>query len=660
MARPDTDSRVAGGADSSDRPTLCARGRLTRGDLGILIAYSAIVCGIAVVSGRPLSLHEAVLPQTARSMFADHDFVVPKIDAKRPGTVEATMPPAPWLENPPLPQWCTVAVASLFGRCDSEAIVRLGPTLVSIGAVLSVAWIGALWFGRGIGVLCGLAMATTLEFTRYSWSSEDEIYLCGVMAAVMALFVKNEFALANEGWTKQSATPQARLGLGRVLFGKRSWWLLAFFVALGVTNLVKGLLFGAVMAGAPIAVFLLGTRDFRRIAKYVWVWGILAYTLVMFAWPVAIYARYPDVTDLWFFDLGGRVNGSYTVTNAPLWYYPVNLLWMCAPWTVLVPFGLKATWKRCWNESASPERFLWCWAFVVPIVFSIPGGKHHHYLLHALSPWAIFGILGAVELRRIFANLPRLLSRPSLSLLTVGLPAVIVLLIFHAKIPGPSWFPYALMVAAPVVAYLATWGTLDSNARRGAAIVFALLAVAYCGSHLYSAQYLDRYRDDVTFLKAVRDRADREQLPVFVDMGTHPFHGHLGMFYQRDSATLLHDLTFLDAAEIHAPEILLVSLSFEQEHLKHWGNVEQLDQSATSDRGVPQGGKLTLYRLKFRKDIQRVAVHDLRISPLQAMHRRPGPKVPYEDQVILGEPGPMPKSRVTPVGYRDSDERNVQ
>ena len=199
-----------------------------RGDLGILIAYSAIVCGIAVVSGRPLSLHEAVLPQTARSMFADHDFVVPKIDAKRPGTVEATMPPAPWLENPPLPQWCTVAVASLFGRCDSEAIVRLGPTLVSIGAVLSVAWIGALWFGRGIGVLCGLAMATTLEFTRYSWSSEDEIYLCGVMAAVMALFVKNEFALANEGWTSQSADAASAARPGSSALRQ------AFVVAVGV------------------------------------------------------------------------------------------------------------------------------------------------------------------------------------------------------------------------------------------------------------------------------------------------------------------------------------------------------------------------------------------------------------------------------------------
>jgi 4-amino-4-deoxy-L-arabinose transferase-like glycosyltransferase len=384
------------------------------------------------------------------------------------------------------------------------------------------------------------------------------------------------------------------------------------------------------------------------------VWGVLAYTIVMFAWPVAIVARYPDVTDLWFFDLGGRVNGSYTVTNAPLWYYPVNLLWMCAPWTILVPFGLWATWKRCWNEPTSPERFLWCWAFVVPIVFSIPGGKHHHYLLHALTPWSILGILGAVELRRIVALLPQLFRRPSLSLVTIGVPAVVALWILHSKIPGPSWLPYALMIAAPAIAYLATWGTLDSNTRRGAVIAFGLLLVAYCGGHLYSAQYLDRYRDDVAFLKGVRDRADREHLPVFVDMGTHPFHGHLGMFYQHDNATLLHDLTFLEAAEIHAPEILLVSLSFEQEHLKHWGAVETLDQSPTIDRGVPQQGKLTLYRLKFRPGMKRVAVHDVRISPLQAMHRRPGPKIPYDDEVTLGEPGPVPSSLI---GYHEVDEK---
>jgi 4-amino-4-deoxy-L-arabinose transferase-like glycosyltransferase len=655
MADPNSENRGRGAVESPDQPALCVNGRLTRGDLCLLTAYSTIVFGIAIVSGRPLSLHEAVLPQTARAMLADHDFVVPKMDAKRPGTVEATMPPAPWLENPPLPQWCTVAVASLFGRCDSEAIVRIGPTLVSIGAVLAVAWMAALWFGRGIGVLSGLAMATTLEFTRYAWSSEDEIYLCAVMAAVMALFVKNEFGLANEGWTSRSTTPQPRLTLRHVLFGGRSWWLLAFFCALGVTNLVKGLLFGAVMAGAPIAVFLLATRDFRRIVKYAWVWGILAYTVIMFAWPLAIYARYPDVTDLWFFDLGGRVSGNYTVTNAPLWYYPVNLLWMCAPWTVLVPFGLWATAKRCWNEPTSPERFLWCCAFIVPIVFSIPGGKHHHYLLHALSPWAILGILGARELRRIVPTLPQVFGRPSLSLLTVGLPAVVVLLIFHSKIPGPSWLPYALMVAAPLVAYLATWGTLDSNARRGAAVVFTLLLVAYCGTHLYSAEYVDRYRDDVVFLKAVRDRADREQLPVCVDMGTHPFHGMLGLFYQRDSATLLHDLSFLDAAEIRSPEILLISLSFEQEHLQHWGTVEMLDQSPTADRGVPQHGKLTLYRLKFKPDILRVAVHDLRISPLQAMHRRPGPEVPKN--LTVDASSASRKGNVTPVGYHETDER---
>jgi 4-amino-4-deoxy-L-arabinose transferase-like glycosyltransferase len=646
MVKAGNAAQVGSENEVVDRQVSIAGERLTSGDLALLTVYSAVLFGIAIVSGRPLSLHEAVLPQTARSMLADHDFVVPKIDAKRAGSVEAAMPPAPWLENPPLPQWVTVAIASLFGRCDSEAIVRIGPTLVSIGCVLSVAWIAALWFGRSMGVLSGLAMATTLEFARYAWSAEDEIYLCAVMALVMALSVKNEFGLASP-WSKDT-----RLTASRILFGRRSWWLFAFFVALGATNLVKGLLFGAVMAGAPIAVFLLGTRDFRRIANYVWVWGILAYAVVMFAWPIAIYARYPDVTDLWFFDLGGRVSGDYKVTNAPLWYYPVNMLWMVAPWTVVIPLGLKATWKRCWNEPASPERFLWCWAFVVPIVFSIPGGKHHHYLLHALSPWAIFGVLGARELRRLLPSLPGLFSRPSLSLVTVGLPLLIAVFVLQSKIPGPTWLPYALMAGAPVAAYAAGWGIVHPNPRRATATVFGLLLIAYCGAHCYSAAYVDRYRDDVTFVKGVRQRADKEQLPVFVDMGTHPFHGMIGLFYQRDNATLLHDLTYLSAAEIHDPEILLISLSFEQEHLKQWGSVEKLDQSPTIDRGIPSGGKLTLYRLKFDPSLKRVPVHNLRISPLQAMHRRPGPTIPEVDEVSLGD------SLIAPVGYQESPDRS--
>ena len=155
---------------------------------------------------------------------------------------------------------------------------------------------------------------------------------------------------------------------------------------MGATNLVKGLFFGTAMAAIPMAGWVLWNRDWPRIAKYVWFWGFALFAVILAAWPLATLQRFPDTAQLWSIDLGGRVSGNYTEINQPLWYYPVNLLWILAPWTVVVPFGLAATWPALKSQRNSPERFLWCWAFLVPLVFNIPGGKHHHYLLHARAP----------------------------------------------------------------------------------------------------------------------------------------------------------------------------------------------------------------------------------------------------------------------------------
>jgi 4-amino-4-deoxy-L-arabinose transferase-like glycosyltransferase len=71
---------------------------LSRQDfLGLALCCLAFF-GFSLVGGRPLTMHEGVLPQSAREMARDHDWVVPKNGGR------------PWLESPPLPQWCTVAI----------------------------------------------------------------------------------------------------------------------------------------------------------------------------------------------------------------------------------------------------------------------------------------------------------------------------------------------------------------------------------------------------------------------------------------------------------------------------------------------------------------------------------------------------------------------
>ncbi len=597
---------------------------LTRRDLLTLVAYSVLLFGVAIVSGRPLTLHECVLPQTARSMFADHDFVIPKINGHVAMGADSAMPSEPWVESPPLPQWITVALATPFGRCDSEAIVRIGPMLVGTLVVLLTAWMATLWYGRSLGLLAGLVLATTLEFTRYSWLAEDEIYLCGIVTAVVALFVKIEFGGGqaqlgvdpNQSWLRYVMT---------ILFGARSRWFTAFYIAMGATNLVKGLAFGTVMASIPLFAFLVLSLQPKRVAKYVWVWGVVLFLGVMFAWPLAAYSRYPDAFDVWHFDLFGRLRGTYKEINEPIWYYPVNLLWMLMPWTIVIPLGLVVTRTAAWRDRTSPERFLWCWAFLVPAVFTIPGGKHHHYMLHAIAPWAILGALGVRQLRTLALRWPQWLTHPATSAVGYGLPAVVALTILGSKVPGPNWLPIALMCAIPLVAGLLAFAMIDRAAWRAGAVAFITLLGCYISGHFYAAEHIDSNRHDVTFLRSVRQRVEADQLPILVDMSANSFHGLMGLFYMPDDAILLHNPSFLGAAEITAPEVFVIAMESLKGEIAAWGTVEALETSKRIPRARTSKDKLTLFRLKFDESVARLPAHNIRVTPMQAMNRAAGP-----------------------------------
>jgi 4-amino-4-deoxy-L-arabinose transferase-like glycosyltransferase len=581
---------------------------LRRSDWALLAGYCALLFGVALVAGRPLTLHESVLPQSAREMLADGDWLVPKKGGE------------PWLESPPLPQWCTVAIASVFGRCDTEAIVRIGPLLVATLTVCLTAWMASAWYGRTVGLLSGLILATTCEFTRYAWLAEDEIYLCGLVTATIAWFVRIEFV-------GDAAPVFATLRKSVVhVFGARPWPVVAFFALLGATNLVKGLFFGTAMAAIPIAGWLLWNRDWPRISKYVWVPGWLLFGAILAAWPLAALQRYPDTMELWFYDLGGRMSGNYTEINQPLWYYPVNLLWMLAPWTVVVPFGLAATWPSAKSERNSPARFLWCWALLVPAVFSIPGGKHHHYLLHALAPWAILSATGLDAFRRWLATWPRWLVHPATGVCTIGLPlaAALAIAMAHGSLPGPGRLYYGMMATIPLAALFLTWGLHHPNARVAARTAFAALLVGYAWGHWYAGQHVDVNRYDVAALKEARDRGLERGEPLFVDLSRAPLSGFLELFYLPDGARSIHNVSFL-ADERTPRELLLVTHAGAAEALREYGEVEEVSRSRRPLKPRDEASRLVVYAVRLHDDLARRASSEVRVSPMQAMHRAGGP-----------------------------------
>lgn len=580
-------------------------------DAAILVVFCGLLFGFSLVGGRPLTMHEAVLPETAREMFLDGDLVIPKSGNR------------PWLESPPAPQWITVGLAQLVGRCDEEWIVRLGPALAGIGIVLLSASMAQTLLGGRMGLLSGLVLATTFQFTRYAWLAEDEIFLCLLVNLAVWQFTRLEFASG-------AATPaESRRTIISALFGARSFGVIVLFLFLGLTNLAKGLGFGTVMAAAPMAVYLLLTRDFARIGRYTWFWGAAIVAAIAVAWPIAAYLRFPDVVDVWAYDHAGRLDGSYSAINKPVWYYPVTLLWTILPWTPLAIMGFVAMSRESLREPTSPARFLLCWAVAPIVVFSIPAGKHHHYLLQCLAPWLI---LATVGLREVGAGLARAATNWKLNYWPFAAFIILVAIVTAAvvlPIPGGAW-----MIPATGIAAMLAIGGVVAALKRGAlsgaaASLFLGLGVVYALGHYYTGQHLDQCRHDDRFLREVPAFANAGE-PVYVYGGDEMLEVFRYLFVLPPNTVCLHDLTFLRDEEIKSVSVLVLARKKEAPKLELLGAVETLARSERSRREKSLDDRLSLFRLTFHPNLVRLSAAGTSVSPMQAMGRAPGP--------FLGDP----------------------
>ena len=330
-----------------------------------------------------LSIHESVLPQTAKMMFYNGDWLIPRRDSM-------TL----WLENPPLPQWIIVSLCSLVGTCSDAWVARLAAAIAGALVVLLVTLMGTRLFGRTLGILGGLIMATSFEVVRYATLAEDEIFLTLTSTAAMTCFVFAQF-----GSSKNPISPVTHIPADSVRFwGARPWTVAGLFAAAGLANLTKGIGFGPLMVFIPLTAFILLAGKLSVIRRYLWAWGVMLFLLLGLWWPLAITLEVPGAIELWLYDLFGRTSGDYALMSKPFWYYAVALLQVNAPWILLALVAFAATWRAALYDRESPERFLWLWAFSIPVVLSFFSGKHHHYLLHSVAPWAMLSALGLKQI----------------------------------------------------------------------------------------------------------------------------------------------------------------------------------------------------------------------------------------------------------------------
>jgi 4-amino-4-deoxy-L-arabinose transferase-like glycosyltransferase len=288
----------------------------------------------------------------------------------------------------------------------------------------------------------------------------------------------------------------------------------AFFVLLGATNLAKGVIFGTAMAGLPIASYLLCNRSWAQIRRYVWLWGWLLAAGVAIAWPLLAIGRYPEIIDLWKEHYGGRLNKGYL--QEAWWYYLAFTPHVLLPWTVPALIGL---WNTRREAFAGPgrERFLWCCAIVPPAVFSLSDGKHHHYLLQCMAPWAVFAALGTRSIWQFCRDkFPQWSKDPILAAAIWGVGAVVTLVSLRDKIPGELSVLVAFGAFVPAAAFVASRSLFHPNPRIAFAGVLAVLSVGYGMWTTYQVHYLDKYDDDLEFVREASRRIPADS-PVFME-----------------------------------------------------------------------------------------------------------------------------------------------
>jgi 4-amino-4-deoxy-L-arabinose transferase-like glycosyltransferase len=314
---------------------------------------------------------ESRYAEIARQMFVLGDWVTPWI-----------APGEPFWGKPPLSFWMTAGSFKLFGVRDFAA--RL-PHWVGGGLLAWLAWSWLVERSRREAVLTVALLAGSLLFFVAAGAVMTDMALAIGLMAVM-----RGFWLALHG-------PLERRGREQCLM----------FAGLAVGLLAKGPI--ALMAGAPIAIWSMTSGQSLRVLREIrWIAGALAILACTVPWYLMAEARTPGFLEYfivgehwqrfvesdWQGDLYGH---AHSFPRGTIWLFAI-LAFM--PWSFVLPI---IAWKRrragisVAADDPGLNRYLWYWALVPCVVFTLSGNILWTYVLPAIPALAILASMFLVR-----------------------------------------------------------------------------------------------------------------------------------------------------------------------------------------------------------------------------------------------------------------------
>ncbi len=318
---------------------------------------------LVLASLRPIAVpDEGRYGEVGRWMLVSGDWLTPRLNG------------IPFFHKPPFLYWLEAISTSIFGV--SALALRLVPALHA-ALMLTVLYLAARSIStERMARRAAIMLGSSLCFlVGGQYVNHDMLVATWIGLAIWS------FAFAFTAGDKPDAN-MARLG----------------FVACALGMLTKGLI-GLVLPGLVIFVWLIWTRQFKKIWHLPWLSGLALFALIALPWFVLAQQSYPEFFNYMF--VGQQFN-RYTATvynnPQPWWFYLLALTLLLFPWVffalnqmrrvtavMLTRDVVMATpwWKLCWS-----------WVLAILLFFSVPNSKLVGYILPVVPPLALLASLG--------------------------------------------------------------------------------------------------------------------------------------------------------------------------------------------------------------------------------------------------------------------------
>lgn len=312
---------------------------------------------------RPLAVpDEGRYGEIGRWMLVSGDWLTPRLNG------------IPFFHKPPYLHWLEAISLTTFGV--NEVALRLIPAL-HVGLMTLALYLAARAIStEQLARRALLMLGTSLTFLiGGQYVNHDMLVACWIGVAIWCF----AFAFMAPGRVHANL---ARLG----------------FVACAMGVLSKGLI-GLALPGLVLLLWLLWTRQLKKILQLPWLSGLALFGVIALPWFIIAQQKYPQLFDYMFINQHFK---RYTASNynnpQPWWFYLVMLALLFFPWLLFAFVSLRrlrdtaqvasVVMAKEWNQ------LCWIWAISIVLFFSVPNSKLVGYVLPVAPPLALLAALG--------------------------------------------------------------------------------------------------------------------------------------------------------------------------------------------------------------------------------------------------------------------------